>query len=317
VHMANYKTYKQIQSEVAKMIKDPNEQFIELIKPVINHVYLTEILQADVLYPLHWLMRYLRLPIRQRATITNITQASPAVITVDTANVLQVGQIVGIWGVSGMTEINCDYKGYADDLSFDGLYLIGTTPTDVTATLTTLDDANVDTTAYTAYTSGGTLYQHGWKLPLTPIHVQKVGIHDSLPLDPLSWDEFLDSPDSFLLDGGSTPAYWIHRPQLTTAGGAQDLIFTFPGSTDDHTIYIYSDWQPNRLDADADVPLIPFQFHDALVSGSISRLGESNVQVEAPAVWPGVYQAQLSAMVDHNRTWWAKQEELKRKAVHF
>jgi hypothetical protein len=69
------------------------------------------------------------------STITGITQASQAVIS--TVNTFAVGQLVTISGVNGMTELN------------------GNTYTIAAATGTTIT-INVDSTNFTAYTSGGT-----------------------------------------------------------------------------------------------------------------------------------------------------------------
>ncbi len=68
--------------------------------------------------------------------ITNITQASQAVITANTT--LQVGQLITIAGVIGMTEIN------------------GLTATVVSVTPTTVT-IDIDTTTFTPYVSGGTI----------------------------------------------------------------------------------------------------------------------------------------------------------------
>jgi len=74
--------------------------------------------------------------------ITGITQADPGVVTVTSAASLSNGQKVQINYVTGMTEVNGQQ------------YLVA----NVTATtfeLTDLDGNNVDTTGFTAYTSGG------------------------------------------------------------------------------------------------------------------------------------------------------------------
>ena len=72
--------------------------------------------------------------------------------------------------------------------------------------------------------------------------------------------------------------------------------------------------RPARLTADANVPLLPPIFHHAIVAGTITRLAESNVQVENQVVWPGVYQMQLRAIVAHNRRHWEMIEAQARTA---
>lgn len=72
------------------------------------------------------------------ATITNITSASPAVVTTSPAHGFITGDIITITGVSGMTEIN------------------GLLSVIVVLTTTTFELTNIDSSAFTAYTSGGT-----------------------------------------------------------------------------------------------------------------------------------------------------------------
>lgn len=79
-----------------------------------------------------------------RKDITGATQANPVVIT-STDHGFSDGEVVGSFNVAGMTELNGNTYKVANK-------------TDDTFELTTLADANVDGTAYTAYTSGGQLY---------------------------------------------------------------------------------------------------------------------------------------------------------------
>jgi hypothetical protein len=74
-------------------------------------------------------------------TITGITKANPAVVTA-TAHGFANGDWVFISGVGGMTQVN-------------GKSFIVAGVTTNTFQLTTLDGVNVDSTAYTTYTSGG------------------------------------------------------------------------------------------------------------------------------------------------------------------
>lgn len=72
-------------------------------------------------------------------TITGITQANPAVVTVADTSTLTTGEEIYISGVVGMTEVN--------DANFTITVINGTT--------FSLD--STDATGYTAYTSGGTV----------------------------------------------------------------------------------------------------------------------------------------------------------------
>lgn len=77
--------------------------------------------------------------------ITGATQANPGVIT-SVAHGRTVGDAVYIIGVVGMTQLNGNE------------YLVNTTPTADTLTLKTLSGVVINTSAYTAYSSGGTLF---------------------------------------------------------------------------------------------------------------------------------------------------------------
>lgn len=77
------------------------------------------------------------------ATITGITQANPGVVTTSAAHNFTAGQTVYISGVVGMTQVNT--KKY-----------VVTSPTSTTFQLWDAAGVEVDTTGYTAYTSGGT-----------------------------------------------------------------------------------------------------------------------------------------------------------------
>lgn len=77
--------------------------------------------------------------------ISAITQANPGVITTSAAHNLAADDLVYVSDVGGMVELA------------DGYYYVNTAPSTTTLTLKTLDGTVVDTTAYTAYTSGGTV----------------------------------------------------------------------------------------------------------------------------------------------------------------
>ena len=77
-----------------------------------------------------------------RVVITAITQANPGVITTGSAHGYSAGDRVLISDVNGMTQLN------------GKIYTVGTT-TSTTFQLRDDDNANVDTTNYTAYASGG------------------------------------------------------------------------------------------------------------------------------------------------------------------
>ena len=78
-------------------------------------------------------------------TITAATKANPGVLTLSAAHGLRVGDKIYISGVGGMTQLNDTY------------YYVNTVPAATTITLKTLDGVVVNTTAYTTYTSGGSV----------------------------------------------------------------------------------------------------------------------------------------------------------------
>src|SRR3569623_974626 len=76
------------------------------------------------------------------SNITGITQANPGVITTSAAHWLQVGDLVSIVNVVGMTQIN------------NATYTVNTVPSATTFTVA-LSGTPLDTTAFGAYVSGG------------------------------------------------------------------------------------------------------------------------------------------------------------------
>lgn len=79
-------------------------------------------------------------------SISGVTQANPAVVTTSSAHGLSTGTFLFIDAVAGMTELN-------------GRYYKITVITDTTFSLQTCAGVDVDSSAYTAYTSGGKLAQ--------------------------------------------------------------------------------------------------------------------------------------------------------------
>jgi Ubiquitin-activating enzyme E1 FCCH domain len=78
---------------------------------------------------------------RANLTITNITQANPGVVTYSGADNIANGDLVYIYGVAGMTQVN------------GGIYTVASLNT----AANTFQLSGVDTTGFTAYTSGGTI----------------------------------------------------------------------------------------------------------------------------------------------------------------
>jgi hypothetical protein len=81
------------------------------------------------------------------ATITGATQANPIVVTTTPAHGLSDGDVINITGVVGMTELN--FTG-------NNFYKVANS-TATTMELTDENDVDINSTAYGAYTSGGTI----------------------------------------------------------------------------------------------------------------------------------------------------------------
>ena len=81
--------------------------------------------------------------LKPAATITGVTQANPAVVTTSAAHTFANGENATITGVIGMTELN------------GNAYVIGN------VTSTTFELTGIDSTAYTAYSSGGSAQSDG------------------------------------------------------------------------------------------------------------------------------------------------------------
>jgi hypothetical protein len=84
-------------------------------------------------------------------TITAITKANPGVFTTSAAHAFSIGQSVFITGIVGMTQLNNNY------------YVIKTVPTTTTFTLEDSAGNVINTTAYTTYASGGSVFISGVK----------------------------------------------------------------------------------------------------------------------------------------------------------
>lgn len=103
-------------------------------------------------------------------TITGITQANPAVVTTSSDHGLSAGDNVYISGVVGMTEINRPNKEYQ----------VGTVGSSTTFQVKEIGGANINSSAYTAYSSGGSV---------SPIY-EIVSPYDIDDIDALSYVQF-------------------------------------------------------------------------------------------------------------------------------
>ena len=307
--MSNFLTFADLYTQVCNLIGDDNQSKIDQVKAVINQVYLNELLPADTLYPPYWLCKPGIKQIIAPATITAIVAADPPVITCDAAHGHSVGDLITIWGVVGMTEVN---SFGADYPTFDAsVRRVGTISTVTVANdsfqLLDIDGSNVIGAGYTAWSSGGTVLHQGWALS-TIDKVISMGIYGGNPLTRTSPERIIESTKAFWTDSQSTPAEYFNHKRFTATGTeANDLHFG-PGASQAKRMLIWHQVQADRLTAVGNVPLLPYNFHPAIVSGSITRLAESPAQVENAVIWPGIYAADIEALVAHNREWWKQYE---------
>lgn len=289
--MPNYLTFQNIYQAVERAIRAGATADTTLVKSIVNQVYLNEVMQADDLHPLFWMLRLDdSIRTKTRATITGITIGSDQIDA--TAHGFANGDVVTIYGIVGTVELN------------GRTFKVANSAAD-SFTLTDLAGTAIDMANMTAWSSGGHVHHRGVTLStnLKSIHGQQW--HDEgydnlrlitpqdLEKDAICWDE-----------STSRPGRLLHQKTYSTAGTATDILMWFQGPDDNYTLRMWVEDQPTRMSSDSDVPQLPPQFHDTLVSGAITRLVESNVQVENAVIWPSLYASQLAALKTFNRNWW-------------
>lgn len=309
--MSDYMTFQELYEAVERATSESSSD-TALVKNAINMVYLTEICEADDLYPLFWLRKLDEtLAAKAPATITGITGASPAVVTA-VAHGFANGDIVSIYSVVGMTEVN------------NRTYLVSNRAAD-TFELETVEAVDVDSSGYTAYTSGGTIVHRGLTLATTGINVQRIlqaAWHGEKPMREITIEQ-LEEVQRWWDDNTERPKRWLHKKLYSAAGVETNQLWWFPGSDAAYDLRYWALTRPARLSATTDVPILPPQFHDAIVSGAISRLIESHVQIEGGAegqgapLWPALYTLQLNNLRIFNRNYYRQQEIEKREGPYL
>lgn len=305
--MANFLTFAEIYGAVGRAIKDFDSAIETAVKEMVNQVYLNEICVCDDLYPLHWLRLYLdSWKIKAPATITGITQANPGVVTA-AAHGFVDDDLVSIHNVAGMTEVN------------DRLYRVDTAAAN-TFELYDADAGKVNTTTFTAYTSGGTIHHRGFFMAATVL-MQRILTLDVVgegPMTPITPDEI--SQDTALTnDSTSRPTRYVHQKVFSTAGVEGNFILWYPGADQAYSpVSCWYEMAPLVLSGDADVPLLPPVFHPALVAGTITRLiDNSGMQIENAMVWPGIYNQMLKNLRAFNRRFYDEMGKTQRYPVYM
>ena len=297
--MANFLTFKNLYTNVCRLIGDDDLTKLEQVKAVINQVYLNELIQADELYPPHWASGWINLQSIAPLTITAITAATPPVVTTSAAHGFLDLELVTFWNIAGMTELNYEYN-YA--LS-DNVYLVETVAANTFKVLSVLG-ADVVGVGFTPYTSGGTAVHQGWKLADLANSVNDLARYEGRKLRRIGPKQLAKSPDTYWTSSYTTPQYYYPLRLFYTTGEEQTYLLFFPGASEAETMTAYTELAIDPLEADEDVPLLPPNFHPAIVAGAVTRLAESNAQAENAVIWPGIYKLNMDALVAYNRRWW-------------
>lgn len=297
--MADFLTFKQIYQAVERLVKQSGGRR-DLAKNVINMVYLDEVLEADDLYPLYWLRKMVdsKAAVAPTGTITGITAASPPVVTV--ANSFNNGDIISIYNVVGMTEVN------------NRTFLVSSVSA-ADLELEDLDAVDIVGASYSAWTSGGTVHHRGITLDVNDTQrILSAAWHDEREMFEID-SKTLEEEQRWWDDATARPERYMHYKSYLAAGTEINRMLWFPASDAAYDLRMWEVIRGALLSADGDVPLLPPQFHNTIISGAAVRLIESNAQVENAVVWPGIYAGQLGAIATFNRKYYQNHEMEKRE----
>lgn len=285
--MADHLSFADIIKAVERGTKQLKKTEEELIKAMINLVYF-RMMGADQLYPLFWMVEFDDTKEAYApATITGISEAASAVITA--VNTFNVGDLVTIHNVEGMTEIN-DKIGY----------ISAADAAEITVT--------INSAAFTAWTSGGTVHHRGATLAPTG-GVQKIlhaSWHDEnmmAPITPLSIEE-----QYHFTDDTSQPDRYYHGKSYAADGDELNQIIWHPGADQAYSLRYWYEARPSRLTNGDHVPKMPPQFHYGLVAGTIAVLEDRSVQVQNKSIWPAIYSQITQDMLEYNGRYWKDHE---------
>lgn len=304
--MADYLTFANIYGELQRAIKHFKSSQVTLVKEIANMTYF-ELLNADDLFPIFWLRDLVdTFSLKAPSVISAITKADPGVVTTSAAHGLVAGDLVTLYNIVGMTELN------------NRIVRCGTVAS-TTFQLLDLDGSNIDTSSYTTYSSAGDVTHRGITLP-SASKVQDIlsfTLHGYAGGLKKITEKELEEDTSYWSDSVTKPERYLLRKTFTTAGAEQNLLLWFPGCDAAYDPRIWFEKSVSPLSADADVPIMPPQFHHAIVSGGVTRLIESNVQVENAVIWPSIYKMQKSQLIDFNRKFYKAQDQVDRERPLF
>ena len=304
--MADYLSFKDIYEKVARLSGDMNQAWIDKAKDVINMVYLDEVMVCDDLYPLHWLMELIDdAKTKDAATLTGVTKADPGVVTAATHGFVD-GDIVQFGVVTGMPELN--YR-----------LAVVTTAAANTFELYDMNGDKIDTSGYVAAGTAGMVYHRGVTLSKSIAKVYSFSWQGyNGQIDPIGLREIEKNTSLMDTSNSSRPTRHYHKQHFTAAGVKTDRLIWYPLPNDNYDGRIWGELDLSPMVADAAVPQLPFRFHNAIVSGAVSRFIQyAGIQIENAAIWPVLYKMQIEAIKTYNRAWWAQFTKDQRSGIYL
>lgn len=294
--MADYLTFAALYADCCRLIGDLKQSRLNEVKAVINSVYLDELLNADEMRPLYWLMTMDdSIVMKLSDTVVSISKASPSVM-VTAADVYATDDIVSLYEISGMTEL-------------DNRTVRLTRTAASTYTLADMYGSAVNSTNYGSAGTGGKIQHRGVAATLAIRQIIGAGLAGyNNQLIPVSGNE-LEFSTAWWGSNKSRPLRYQFVKAFTNAGGQTNIILWFSCNDAAYRMRLWYEAAPSMLVNDSDVPLLPPQFHAAIESGVVARLGENKAQVEAGVIWPQLYKMQCDALKAYNRRLWKNYED--------
>jgi len=298
----NYMTLSDLRTAINEMIKKPRGSNNTMIDYMINMVYMNEIMVADDLYILYWMLDFDdQKQSVAPATLSSVTKAADAVFTTAADHGLAVGDIISIHNVSGMTEVN------------DRIYRISAVPT------TTTFKVGINSVDYTAYSSGGDVYHKGVELNTSNKNVQRIisaAWNNEKHMKEITPKEIAADVQFHHYDTKSRPTRYFHGKSYSTTGSEINQLLWYPGADAQYRLRYWFEARVQKLVNDTDVPLLPPEFHNTIISGALTRLSDnSGFQIENAVLWPRLYSNEIEKLKQFNRKFYKENEaSLREKA---
>lgn len=299
--MADILTFGNIVSELQRALKKGKGSIDDLIKMTVNMVYLNEIISCDSLNPLYWLVDFDdTLASVAPLEISAVTKADPGVMTVKVTPTIVAGDIFMVHNIAGMTELN------------GRMFSAGTVNTgNKTIGLKDIDGTDIVTTNYTTWSSGGTINHHGLTLATTGKDVKTIIVPRWVGEKKMTPIGVKELEESFSLMGDNTagnPTRYMQRKAFTEAGVETNQLIWYPGAGEAKDLRYWFEKRVPKLVEDADVPMLPYDFHHSLIAGTMVRLKEYDAQVENPISWGRIYMSHLRDIRTYNRKHYKKEQ---------